>query len=148
VGTIPIGIAIDKSGNVWVENYGNGTPGTAAGDSNVTELSPSGSVIGTYVAGRYPAGGIAIDTSRNVWVTNWGAASETPGTPGAGSTDSNVTELSPSGTTIGTYVAGSSPGGIAIDSAGNVWVANKGDGTPGPGTTDPMNSNVTELRKL
>jgi streptogramin lyase len=145
VGTIPIGIAIDKSGNVWVENYGNGTPGLGPTDSNVSELSPSGKLLGTYVAGSYPAGGIAIDTSGNVWVTNWGAASETAGTPGVGPTDSNVTELSPSGAMIGTYVAGSSPGGIAIDSAGNVWVANKGDGIPGPGTTDPMNSNVTEL---
>ena len=143
VGSVPIGVAIDKSGNVWVENYGNGTPGTVPGDSNVTELSPSGAMIGTYVVGSYPAGGIAVDTSGNVWVTNWGAASETPGTPGtAVAGESNVTELSPSGATIGTYVAGSSPGGIAIDSSGNIWVANKGNGTPGTGL---MDSNVTEL---
>ncbi len=142
-GSVPIGIAIDKSGNVWVENYGNGTPGTLAGESNVTELSPSGATIGTYAVGSYPAGGIAVDTSGNIWVTNWGAKSETPGTPGtAVAGESNVTELSPSGATIGTYVAGSSPGGIAIDSSGNIWVANKGNGTQGMGL---MDSNVTEL---
>ena len=141
-GAGPIGMAIDKSGNVWVENYGNGTLGTAPGDSNVTELSPSGTVIGTYVAGSYPAGGIAIDKSGNVWVTNWGAAAETAGIPGTAPGESNVTELSPSGSLIGTYVAGSSPGGIAIDSSGNVWVANKGNGTQGTGLTD---GNVTKL---
>ncbi len=141
-GTFPIGIAIDKSGNVWVENYGNGTPGTAPGDSNVTELSSTGALIGTYVAGSFPAGGIAIDASGNVWITNWGAASGKAGNPGTGLLDSNVTELSPTGALIGTYVAGSSPGGIAIDSSGNIWVANKGNGTPGTGLLD---SNVTEL---
>ena len=36
-GNQPYGIAIDKSGNVWVTNYGNGTSGTGAGDSNVQE---------------------------------------------------------------------------------------------------------------
>ncbi|MGB8479691.1 MAG: NHL repeat-containing protein [Acidobacteriaceae bacterium] len=150
-GSVPIGIAIDKSGNVWVENYGNGIPGKDLGKSNVTELSSSGTFIGTYKAGSYPAGGIAVDTSGNVWVTNWGApssGSSTPGTPGLGAGESNVTELSSSGAWIGTYVAGSSPGGIAIDSAGNVWVANKGDGipgVPGPNNSDTTNSNVTKL---
>ncbi len=142
-GSVPIGIAIDKSGNVWVENYGTtGKPGKGLMDSNVTELSPSCAKIGTYVAGTYPAGGIAIDKSGNVWVTNWGAASGTAGTPGLANGDSNVTELGPSGAVIGTYVAGSSPGGIAIDKSGNVWVANKGNGIPGLANGD---SSVTEL---
>jgi YVTN family beta-propeller protein len=30
---------------------------------------------------------------------------------------------------IGTYSVGNSPGGIAIDGSGNVWVANYGDNT-------------------
>ncbi len=111
-------------------NGGNGTPGTASGDSNVTKLSPSGTVIGTYVAGSYPAGGIAIDKSGNVWVTNWGGAVNTPGTPGTAPGDSNVTKLSSSGTLIGTYVAGSLPEIVAVDSAGNVWMTNGyGQGT-------------------
>lgn len=67
----PGDIAIDGSGNVWVVNSGNGTAGTAAGDSNVTELSSTGALIGTYAAGTSPAG-IAIDGSGNVWVVNSG----------------------------------------------------------------------------
>jgi streptogramin lyase len=59
-----------------------------------------------------------------------------------GLTDSNVTKLSPSGTTIATYVAGSLPEGLAIDPAGNVWVVNKGNGIPGTVAGD---SNATEL---
>jgi DNA-binding beta-propeller fold protein YncE len=63
----------------------------------------------TYNVGKYPHG-IAIDASGNVWVANEGS--------------NNVTELSISGTTIGTYGVGSGPYGIAIDASGNVWVAN------------------------
>jgi sugar lactone lactonase YvrE len=43
----PDGIAVDSSGNVWVANYGNGTAGTAAGDSNVTELVGAASPVKT-----------------------------------------------------------------------------------------------------
>src|ERR1035437_6688437 len=49
---------------------------------------------------------------------------------------------SSSGPTIGTYVAGSLCFGNAIDSAGNIWVANYGNGIPG---TAPGNSNVMKL---
>ncbi len=61
VGTSPDGIAIDKSGNVWVTNDG---------DNTISELSSSGSAIGTYPVGNAPDG-IAIDASGNVWVVNY-----------------------------------------------------------------------------
>ncbi len=80
-------VAIDASGNVWVANSGNGTIGTAAGDSNVTELNSGGAVISTYSAGSYP-GTLAIDASGNVWVAN-----------SAKKTDTN---LDSAGTLIGT----------------------------------------------
>ena len=160
-GSSPGGIAIDKSGNIWVANKGNGTPGIAnVLDSNVTELvgpSPtatpcSGTVTtdctNTYVAGSHPEG-LAIDPAGNIWVVNKGN-----GTAGTDPLDSNVTELvgpSPTATSCSgtvttdctnTYVAGSLPETVAIDSAGNAWVANgynRGFGT------SLTNSSVTEL---
>ncbi len=130
VGINPEDIAIDTSGNVWVVNNGNGTAGTAVGDSNVTELSPNGR--GGYTSATYTAGSspyaIAIDTSGDVWVTN-----DHDQFIGTASRDSHVTELSPSGKLIGTYTAGSNPRGIAIDAAGNVWVTNAGNGVVGNG---------------
>ncbi|MEM3744472.1 MAG: hypothetical protein QW759_01385 [Candidatus Micrarchaeaceae archaeon] len=79
--------------------------------SQVTKLSSSGAIIGTYSAGFSPIG-IAIDPSGNVWVT---------GSLG------DVTKLSSSGAIIGTYSVGSEPQGIAIDPrSGNVWVADYG----------------------
>ena len=78
-----------------------------------------------------------MDSAGNIWVANKGS-----GNVGLGLTDSNVTELSASGATIGTYVAGSHPEGLAIDPAGNVWVVNKGNGTVGTAAGD---SNATKL---
>ena len=46
--------------------------------------------------------------------------------------DNNVTELSPSGATLGTFPAGSSPTAIAFDGT-HMWVTNDGS------------DNVTEL---
>ena len=64
VGTNPVGVAIDSSGNVWVTNYGS---------ANVSKLSSAGALLGTYTVGTNPYG-IAIDSSGNVWVTNYGSA--------------------------------------------------------------------------
>ncbi len=109
VGTDPEGIAIDSSGNVWVANFES---------NNVTKLSSSGTVIGTFPVGTNPEG-IAIDPSGNVWVVNGG--------------NNNVTELNSSGgqVTGSPFPVGSVPHGIAIDSSGNVWVANEGTNMAG-----------------
>ncbi len=103
VGSKPMGIALDTSGNAWVASYGSNT---------VTALSPSGTVIGSYKVGKSPVG-IAIDASGNVWVANYGS--------------STVTKLDPYGHTLGTFTSGSGPYGITIDAAGDVWVANLKD---------------------
>ncbi|MHB8563472.1 MAG: Vgb family protein, partial [Acidiferrobacteraceae bacterium] len=100
VGTNPIGIAIDQSGNVWIANNGS---------NNVTKLSPTGTVLGTFTVGTNPIG-IAIDQSGNVWIANNGS--------------NNVTKLSPTGTVLGTFAAGAGSRGIAIDQSGNVWISN------------------------
>ena len=56
--------------------------------------------------------------------------------------ESNVTKMSSSGATLGTYIAGSFPEGVAIDPTGNIWVVNKGNGTQGTVAGD---SSITEL---
>ena len=61
---------------------------------------------------------------------------------GMASDNSNITELNSSGTLIGTYKVGVDPVAIAIDSHGNVWVANEGKGTVDSPSRD---SNITEL---
>jgi len=101
-GTRPTGIAIDASGNAWVANFGAGTGNT------VTQLSPTGAVLGNFTVGTGPSS-VAIDASANVWVLNGNSQT--------------LTQLSSSGTTLNT-VSVSHPSRFAIDASGNLWLAN------------------------
>ena len=89
VGTYPVAIAVDSSGNVWVANDSS---------NNVTELNSSGVVVGTYTVGSEPVG-VAVDSSGNVWVANVGS--------------NNVTELNSSGGTA----SPTCPSGYTFDSS-------------------------------
>jgi DNA-binding beta-propeller fold protein YncE len=53
---------------------------------------------------------VAFD-GANIWVTNEGS--------------NNVTKLSETGTTLGTFAAGKNPLSLAFDGA-NIWVTNQG----------------------
>ncbi len=111
----------------------------------VTKLSPDGRrlVYSTYLSGAGEAGGqvdgIAIDGEGNAYVTGDTESDSFPTTPGAaqgpgivptGQFGLNVfvSKLDPTGSRLlySTLVAGSgwdTPGGIAIDGAGNAYVA-------------------------
>ncbi len=107
--SIPIGVAVDGSGNVFVADY----------QHNAVKEIPSGcatySCILTLGSGFNGPNGVAVDGSGNLFVadTNNGA----------------VKELLASGgfTTINTLGGGFyQPTGIAIDANGNVFVADQG----------------------
>jgi hypothetical protein len=106
----PTAVAIDGSGNAWVNNFGG---------NSVTELSSSGAVLsgphGYTGGGLNEPTAVAIDGSGNAWVTNGGGSS--------------VTELSNTGAILSGangYTGGglSEPEEIAFDGAGNAWVNN------------------------
>jgi len=118
------GIAVDSSGNVFVSEGGNRA---------IRKITPSGLV--TTFAGGGTTGqfgdprGLTIDSSGNLYVTDYtahiilkvtpaGVVSKVAGTaPTAGSTD---------GTTAALF---NEPSGIAVDSANNLYVADKGNNT-------------------
>lgn len=129
--TNPQGIAIDANGNVYVADYGNnlireispaGLVSTLAGNTN------PGAVDGTGVAASFNTPtAIAVDAAFNVYVADYG--------------NNLIRKISPAGvvsTLAGSGSAGSAngtgtaasfknPTGIAVDAAGNVYVADWGN---------------------
>jgi hypothetical protein len=121
----PRGIAFDQSGNAWIVN---------SSANSLIELSTADAAVGTSpFSGGGLAGplNIAIDGLGDAWVTNQSYNSST------NSTTSAISEFSTSGSPLSsaTGFTGNTnlPSGIAIDSGGNIWIANQG------------NSSVTKL---
>jgi hypothetical protein len=142
------GIAVDSAGNAYVVGYTTSTnfptasplqPVNGGGaDAFVAKLNPSGSalVYSTYLGGSGGEFGlgIAVDSSGNAYVTGYTAATNFPTAnplqafSGGGFTDAFVSKLNPGGSALvySTYLGGSDSDygqGIAVDSAGNAYVA-------------------------
>ena len=131
----PYGVAVDSSDNVYVTDSGNATIRkiTSAGVST-TFAGSSGTVgtedgSGTAIQFSNPIG-IAIDSGGNLYVTDTGnntirkitsagVSTTLAGSPGiAGDADGT-----------GTFALFSSPRGIAVDGAGNLYVADSQNST-------------------
>jgi uncharacterized protein (TIGR03437 family) len=132
----PAGVAVDASGNLYIADSAsarvrkvstNGIISTFAGGGSQT-LAPGGSASASSLRFQAPTG-IAVDTGGNIYVTD-------------GLIEGTVYEISPAG--MATIVAGgpdnflalgngdggpatkatlSEPAGIAVDSAGNLYIA-------------------------
>ena len=105
--TMPAVSGENVTGNVIINTTDTNTPYS-------NPITFTANKTNTYTVVASP-NGIAIDSAGDVWVVNEGG--------------NNVTELSPTGATIGTYAVGTNPLRIAIDSVGNVWVVNDSGNT-------------------
>ena len=125
----PSGVAVDAAGNVYVADAGNATIRMITPAGAVTTLAGStasrGSCDGTGTAAWFnQPNGIAVDTVGNVYVTDAlnatvrkitsaGAVTTLAGSAGSrGETDGN-----------GAAARFNFPSGVAVDAAGNVYVA-------------------------
>jgi uncharacterized protein (TIGR03437 family) len=127
----PAGLAVDRSGNLFISEYLNnrvrkvgleGTITTVAGFSGCCALGDGGPATQAFIPLPH---GIAVDAQENLYITEW--------------PDSRIRKVTPDGiiTTIaGTGTRGfsgdggpataaqlDSPWGIAIDVAGNLYIA-------------------------
>jgi sugar lactone lactonase YvrE len=125
----PTGVAADSAGNVYVADSDNSTirkitPGgvvtTLAGTAGLT-----GSTDGTGAAARFDSpNGVATDSAGNVYVSEWGNNTIRKITP-AGIVSTLAGTAGVRGSVDGTGAAArfSLLRGVAVDSAGNVYVA-------------------------
>jgi uncharacterized protein (TIGR03437 family) len=123
-------------------------------DAFITKLGPNGQIVwSTYLGGILDdfANGVAVDSAGNVWVAGYTRSANFPlVNPIQGTLDGDnfaafVAKLDPTGSTLlySTFLGGaalSGAAGLALDAAGNAYVAVNVDSATGyPGTRDAPN---------
>jgi sugar lactone lactonase YvrE len=131
----PISVAADSAGNVYVADTFNHTIRKITPVGVVTTLAGTagveGSTDGTGAAARfYPLNGVAADSAGNVYVADSFSDTIRKITP-AGVVTTLAGRAGVQGSTDGTGAAAhfNLPMGVATDSAGNVYVADRNNNT-------------------
>lgn len=129
------GLAVDSAGNVFVADWDNFVIRRITPAGVVTTLAGTagagGSVDGTGAAARFSnPNGLAIDAAGNLHVADWGNHTIRRITPAGVVTTLAGTPGAP-GSANGTGAAArfNQPNGVAVDSAGNVYVSDAANHT-------------------
>ena len=152
----PCGVAVDRSGNIYITDCDNFTIRKVTSGGVVTTLAGSPGVAGitdgTGSAARFKnPSGVAVDGSGNVYVadssnhrirkvTSGGVVTTLAGGGGDGDNESV------DGT--GSAARFSSLGGVALDGSGNVYVADEGNDTIRKVTPDGVVTTIGGTPKL
>ena len=131
----PSGTAVDSAGNIYVADSGNCTLRKVTPAGAVTTLAGvAGSCIavdGTGSDARFNGlAGVAVDSTDNIYVTGWGSCTIRKVTPaGEVSTIAGKDGVCTTVNGTGTAARFANPSGIAIDSDGNMYVADESGAT-------------------
>jgi sugar lactone lactonase YvrE len=131
----PDGVAVDSSGNLYIADHGNDTIRKLTAGGVATTVAGaaglSGSADGGGGAARFNGPtGVAVDPSGNLYVADAGNSTIRKITAaGAVSTLAGLAGVAGNSDGAGAAARFNAPQGIAVDSAGNVYVADTNNST-------------------
>jgi sugar lactone lactonase YvrE len=131
----PQGAAIDAAGNIFVADNVRNTVREISAAGVVTTIAGRSGIFGSTDGGRgtsmlHTPSAVAVDAAGNVYVADTGNDTIRKVTP-AGDTSTLAGTAGVTGSTDGPAASAlfNAPGGIAVDGAGNLYVADSGNNT-------------------